>query len=154
MFKTINTNNELSNFDIIKIIEDMKLSHVFGGVYSKDQLPTLQRNKFYIINLQDSDAGKGSHWTVFFYNKPLTSIYYDSFGFIAPLLVQEKITPYIYNENEIQNYKSSACGYYCIAFIKFLHNKNNKEEVFKTFLKLFNLQTFKNDKVLYDLLYS
>jgi hypothetical protein len=154
MFKTINTNNELSNFDIIKIIEDMKLSHVFGGVYSKDQLPTLQRNKFYIINLQDSDAGKGSHWTVFFYNKPLTSIYYDSFGFIAPLLVQENITPYIYNENEIQNYKSSACGYYCIAFIKFLHNKNNKEEAFKTFLKLFNLQTFKNDKVLYDLLYS
>ena len=138
MFKTINTNNELSNFDIIKIIEDMKLSHVFGGVYSKDQLPTLQRNKFYIINLQDSDAGKGSHWTVFFYNKPLTSIYYDSFGFIAPLLVQEKITPYIYNENEIQNYKSSACGYYCIAFIKFLHNKTNKEEAFKTFLKLFN----------------
>ena len=154
MFKTINTNNELSNFDIIKIIEDMKLTNIFGGVYSKDQLPTLQRNKFYIINLQDSDAGKGSHWTVFFYNKPLTSIYYDSFGFIAPLLVQEKITPYIYNENEIQNYKSSACGYYCIAFIKFLHNKNNKEEAFKTFLKLFNLQTFKNDKVLYDLLYS
>jgi hypothetical protein len=154
MFKTINTNNELSNFDIIKIIEDMKLTNIFGGVYSKDQLPTLQRNKFYIINLQDSDAGKGSHWTVFFYNKPLTSIYYDSFGFIAPLLVQEKITPYIYNENEIQNYKSSACGYYCIAFIKFLHNKTNKEEAFKTFLKLFNLQTFKNDKVLYDLLYS
>ena len=46
----INTDNELSNFDIIKIIEDMKLTHVFGGVYSKDQLPTLQRNKFYIIN--------------------------------------------------------------------------------------------------------
>ena len=154
MFKTINTNNELSNFDIIKIIEDMKLSHVFGGVYSKDQLPTLQRNKFYIINLQDSDAGKGSHWTVFFYNKPLTSIYYDSFGFIAPLLVQEKITPYIYNENEIQNYKSSACGYYCIAFIKFLHNKTNKEKSFLTFLKLFNIKTHHNDKILYNLLYS
>jgi hypothetical protein len=149
----INTNNELSNFDIIKIIENMKLTHVFGGVYSKDQLPTLQRNKFYILNLESSDAGRGSHWTVFFYNKPLTSIYYDSFGFIAPLEVQEKITPYIYNENEIQNYKSSACGYYCIAFIKFLHNKTNKEEAFKTFLKLFNLQTFKNDKILYDLLY-
>jgi hypothetical protein len=153
MFESINTNNELSNFDIIKIIENMKLTHVFGGVYSKNELPTLQRNKFYIINLESSDAGRGSHWTVFFYNKPLTSIYYDSFGFIAPLEVQEKITPYIYNENEIQNYKSSACGYYCIAFIKFLHNKTNKEEAFKTFLKLFNLQTFKNDKILYDLLY-
>jgi hypothetical protein len=153
MFESINTNNELSNFDIIKIIENMKLTHVFGGVYSKDQLPTLQRNKFYIINLESSDAGRGSHWTVFFYNKPLTSIYYDSFGFIAPLEVQEKIIEYIYNENAIQNYKSSACGYYCIAFIKFLHNKTNKEEAFKTFLKLFNLQTFKNDKILYDLLY-
>jgi hypothetical protein len=150
----INTDNELSNFDIIKIIEDMKLTHVFGGVYSKDQLPTLQRNKFYIINLESSDTGNGTHWTVFFYNKPLTSIYYDSFGFIAPLEVQDKITPYIYNENEIQNYKSRACGYYCIAFIKFLHNKTNKEEAFNTFLKLFNLQTFKNDKILYDLLYS
>jgi len=154
MFKSINTNNELSNFDIIKIIEDMKLSHVFGGVYSKDQLPTLERNKFYIINLQDSDAGNGSHWTAFFYHKPLTSIYYDSFGFIAPIPVQEKIKPYIYNDKETQNYKSSACGYYCIAFIKFLHNKNDKEKSFLTFLKLFNLQTFKNDKILYDLLYS
>jgi hypothetical protein len=59
MLESINTNNELSNFDIIKIIEDMKLTHVFGGVYSKDQLPTLERNKFYIINLEDlSDAGR------------------------------------------------------------------------------------------------
>ena len=153
MFESINTNNELSNFDIIKIIEDMKLTHVFGGVYSKDQLPTLERNKFYIINLQLSIYKIG---TVFFYNKPLTSIYYDSFGFIAPLEVQKKIEPYeyIYNEKEIQNYKSSACGYYCIAFIKFLHNKTDKEKSFLTFLKLFNLQTFKNDKILYDLLYS
>jgi hypothetical protein len=154
MFESINTNNELSNFDIIKIIEDMKLTHVFGGVYSKDQLPTSERNKFYIINLQDSDAGNGTHWTVFFYNKPLTSIYYDSFGFIDPLEVQEKIFEYIYNENEIQNYKSSACGYYCIAFIKFLHNKTDKEKSFLTFLKLFNIKTHHNDKILYDLLYS
>ena len=156
MFESINTNNKLSNFDIIKIIEDMKLTHVFGGVYSKDQLPTLQRNKFYIINLESSDAGNGSHWTVFFYNKPLTSIYYDSFGFIAPLEVQKKIEPYeyIYNEKEIQNYNSSACGYYCIAFIKFLHNKTDKEKSFLTFLKLFNIKTHHNDKILYDLLYS
>ena len=52
MFKSINTNNELSNFDIIKIIEDMKLSHIFGGVYSKNEIPTLERNKFYIINIK------------------------------------------------------------------------------------------------------
>ena len=62
--------NELSNFDIINLIKDYNIDYCFGGIYSKDQLPTLERNKFYIINLQDSDAGNGTHWTVFFYNKP------------------------------------------------------------------------------------
>jgi hypothetical protein len=54
MFESINTTNELSNFG--------------------DELPSLEINKFYIINLQDSDAGNGTHWTVFFYNKPLTRL--------------------------------------------------------------------------------
>ena len=152
MFESINTNNELSNFDIIKIIEDMKLTHVFGGVYSKNELPILERNKFYIINLQDSDAGNGTHWTVFFYNKPLTSIYYDSFGFIAPLPVQAKIKPYIYNDKEIQNYNSSACGYYCIAYIKFMHGKTNYLKYFETFVNLFDKNTKHNDIILKKLL--
>jgi hypothetical protein len=39
--------NELSNFDIIDIIKDLKLDYCFGGVYSKDQLPKeLKRTKF------------------------------------------------------------------------------------------------------------
>jgi hypothetical protein len=33
----------------------MKLTHVFGGVYSKNELPILERNKFYIINLQGEE---------------------------------------------------------------------------------------------------
>ena len=42
--------NELSNFDIIDIIKDLKLDHCFGGVYSKDQLPKdLMRTKFYLL---------------------------------------------------------------------------------------------------------
>ena len=42
--------NELSNFDIIDIIKDLKLDHCFGGVYSKDQLPKdLMRTKFILL---------------------------------------------------------------------------------------------------------
>jgi hypothetical protein len=146
--------NELSNFELIDIIKDMKLDYHFGGVYSKDLLPKdLIRDKFYIVNLQDHDEGSGTHWTVFYYNKPLTSTYFDSYGFIAPLDVQDRIKPYIYNDAEIQDFNSSACGYFCIAFIKFLHNKDNKQEAYKTFLKLFKLQTLKNDKILHNLLY-
>jgi hypothetical protein len=146
--------NELSNFELMDIIKDMKLDYHFGGVYSKDLLPKeLIREKFYIVNLQDHDAGSGTHWTVFYYNKPLTSIYFDSYGFIAPLDVENSIKPYIYNNGEIQDFDSSACGYFCIAFIKFLHNKDNKQEAYKTFLKLFKQQTVKNDKILHNMLY-
>lgn len=146
--------NELSNFELMDIIKDMKLDYHFGGVFSKDQLPKeLIREKFYIVNLQDHDEGSGTHWTVFYYNKPLTSIYFDSYGFIAPLDVENSIKPYIYNNGEIQDFDSSACGYFCIAFIKFLHNKDNKQEAYKTFLKLFKQQTVKNDKILHNMLY-
>lgn len=146
--------NELSNFELMDIIKDMKLDYHFGGVYSKDLLPKeLIREKFYIVNLQDHDEGSGTHWTVFYYNKPLTSIYFDSYGFIAPLDVENSIKPYIYNNAEIQDFDASSCGYFCIAFIKFLHNKENKQEAYKTFLKLFKQQTVKNDKILHNMLY-
>ena len=145
--------NELSNFDLTDIITHMKLDKHFGGIYSKDQLPKeLIRGKFYIINLQDHNKGDGTHWTAFYYNKPLTSIYFDSYGFIAPQDVQNKITPYIFNDADVQDYNSSAYGYFCIAFIKFLHNKQDKQEAYKAFLTLFKNETIKNDKLLQKLL--
>jgi hypothetical protein len=64
--------NELSNFDIIDI-KELQLDYCFVGVYSKDLLPKdLKRTKFYIVNMQDHDEGDGTHWVVFYYNKPLT----------------------------------------------------------------------------------
>jgi hypothetical protein len=146
--------NALTNFELIDLIKDFKLDNHFGGVYSKDQLPELIKDKFYIINLQDQDDGGGTHWTAFYYNYPSTSIYFDSYGFIAPRDVQKRITPYIFNDGEIQDFNSSACGFYCIAFIKFLHNKTDKQEMFKTFLKLFKLETIQNDKILQKMLYG
>ena len=146
--------NELSNFDIINLIKDYKLDYCFGGIYSKDQLPQdLHRTKFYIVNMESSNVGNGSHWVVFYYNNPLTSIYFDSFGFVAPLQVENRINPYIFNDADVQDYNSSACGYFCIAFIKFLHSKQDKQEAYKGFLKLFKNETVKNDKILQRLLY-
>ena len=145
--------NALTNFELIDLIKDFKLDNHFGGVYSKDQLPELIKDKFYIVNLQDHDEGGGTHWTCFYYNYPSTSIYFDSYGFIAPRDVQKRISPYVFNEKDIQDFNSSACGWYCIAFIKFLHDKTDKEEMFKTFLKLFKLETIKNDKILQEMLY-
>ena len=146
--------NALSNLEIIDIIKNRNLEKHFGGIYSKDQLPNeLIKDKFYIVNLQDHDEGGGTHWTAFYYNYPSTSIYFDSYGFIAPRDVQKRITPYIFNDKDIQDFNSSACGFYCIAFITFLYNKTDKVQMYKTFLKLFKLETIKNDKILQELLY-
>ena len=54
--------NELSNTDIEKIIKNFNLLDVFGDVYSKDRLPKLKKGKFYIINMQKSNDGGGTHW--------------------------------------------------------------------------------------------
>ena len=64
------------------------------------------------------------------------------------------IKPYIYNDEDIQDLDSSACGYFCIAFIKFLYNKQDKQEAYKGFLKLFKLDTLQNDKILQELIYN
>ena len=146
--------NALSNLEIIDIIKNRNLEKHFGGIFSKDQLPKeLIKDKFYIVNLQDHDEGDGTHWTAFYYNYPSTSIYFDSYGFIAPMDVQKRIKPYIYNDKDIQDFNSSACGFYCIAFIKFLHDKTDKVQMYKTFLKLFKLETIQNDKILQKMLY-
>ena len=48
--------NALTNFELIDLIKDFKLDNHFGGVYSKDQLPELIKDKFYIVSDQAIDT--------------------------------------------------------------------------------------------------
>jgi hypothetical protein len=90
----------------------------------KDELPSKLKNGFYIINLQSSNIGSGTHWTAFYYNSK-HSYYFDAFGFLAPVEVEQKLNEYTYNNKQIQNLKSTACGYYCIAFIIFIYGRKD-----------------------------
>ena len=112
--------NELSDIDIKKILDDRDIT--INGIYMKDQLPHQLKIGFYIINLQSSTEGKGTHWTCLYYY-PSMSIYFDSFGFVPPMEVEEKINKYIYNSRDLQNYNDTSCGFFCISFIIFLYNK-------------------------------
>jgi len=60
------------------------------------------------------------------------------------------VSKYIYYVSiyDIQDFNSEACGYYCLAFIKFLYDKNDKELAFKEFLKMFGKKTIENDNIL------
>ena len=143
--------NSLSNFDIMKIIQSQGVDD-FHGVFMKDQLPDKLERGSYVINLQSSKEGGGTHWVCLYYT-PNFSYYYDSYGFIAPLEVQNKIIPYMYNDLEIQDIDSTACGFYCVAFVLYLHKKMNIEKAYMEFINLFGKDTERNEAILYQLLY-
>ncbi len=67
------------------------------------------------------------------------SIYFDPFGFVA-FVVQNRIKPYLHNDDEIQDIETSSCGFYCIGFIIFLHDKIIK---YDAFIHIFKLDTIK-----------
>jgi len=142
--------NELSDSDIREICKKLHLP--LCGVVTKDKLSHLS-NGYYIVNMQSSKDGNGTHWCCCLIDCEKYNFWFDSFGFPAPEEVTEKIEPYIFNHKDIQDIDTSSCGYYCIAFIKFLNGKENKELYFKKFVNLFSKDTAKNEKILYNYLY-
>ena len=144
-------NNITSNIDLLEILKKANIK--INGVYTKDQLKAPLKEGFYIVNLQDSDDGDGSHWTTLYKNNNGISLYYDSFGFPAPEEIEDLINKYKYNKKQIQNINSTSCGYFCIAFIKFMKNKKDKIKAFDTFNSIFGDNTTNNEIILYQLLY-
>jgi hypothetical protein len=143
--------NELSNMDMLKILKSQNIN--INGVFMKDELPKLKEG-FYIVNLaSEKEHNGGTHWLVFYYT-PERSYYFDAYGELAPLEIHNRIKPYVYNKKQIQDYDSTACGYYCLAFIMYMNEFKNKLDAFIKFIKLFSNDTKENDKILYNLLYN
>jgi len=138
----------LSNIQLAELIEKFNLP--LNQIIMRDEAKEINKDGFYIINL-DTSKGEGTHWTSLYYH-PLKSYYFDSFGFVPPYDIEDFIMPYEYNNKDIQNYDSEACGWYAIAFIKFLNDKENKELAFKEFLRIFGNKTIDNDKILKEFL--
>jgi len=164
MYKIQKTQPDLlSNFDIEDICGMIGVP--LHGVYSKDELIDIEPLiGCYVVNLEDSTEG-GSHWVAVVINESYVS-YFDSFAVRPSDDVKEFISRYvknqdiqtIYNLQQIQEYRSVLCGYYCIYFCWFhtvlysdtddnkrLMNKHNK-----IYLDTFNLKM--NDKIIQKLI--
>ena len=142
-------NNALSDIQIKQIINKHQIK--INGIYMKDKLPHKLKYGFYVINLQSSNEGNGSHWTGLYYH-PHMSIYFDSFGKKPPQEVENRIGKYIYNHNDLQYINDTSCGYFCIAFIIFLYDKQDKYNWFQTFLNIFSKDLKKNNSILEGLI--
>ncbi len=73
--------NELSETQIKSILKRYGYSII--GVYSKNELPKILNPGWYVINLESSDRGNGTHWTCYRYGENECE-YFDSFGIICP----------------------------------------------------------------------
>jgi len=101
-----------------------------------DSIPNDLKYGSYIFNT-DKTGGEGTHWTALCVGRGGRCFYFDSYGNPAPKILDDQITPYTFNDRELQEYKSSSCGYYCVAFIQYMSRRGMTEDNFKKFLSFF-----------------
>jgi hypothetical protein len=151
MFK----NDATSNIDLEEMADKLKLNLV--SVCSKDELPDKIQVGSYIINLQDSTEGSGTHWTLVMVFDRKNALYFDAFGQIFPKEVGvflKNYKPIPYSNRIIQDVDSNRCGLYCIACMHYMSRIRRKEmlEQYDDFLNLFRGNPKQNDKILVDYL--
>ena len=133
-------NNGLTDTELKVLCKHFKIPLV--GVYEKDDVNHLSLGN-YIINLNGQ-----SHWCSMIIS-PRGNFWWDSYGFPAPENIEDLMSSYIWNDRQIQDMNSTACGYFCIAFLKFM--KIPTKEKYKAFCDLFK-NPKNNDKILFSLL--
>ena len=108
------------------------------NVLMKDELVNIKPlDGCYIINLQSSTQGNGTHWTLLIINEPL-AYYSDSFGQPPAIEVENfikqntNIKHFAFNTKEAQNIISDLCGWYCIGLMLYYKfNIKNKKNLYK-----------------------
>ena len=114
--------------------------------FSRNNLPRL-KDGAYVINL-DNKNSKETQLVSLFVNKNI-AIYFDSFGIeYIPEEVLNKIKDksITHNTYRIQDNESNTCGFYCLAFIKYMLTRTNLLD----YTNLFSPNDYKkNDKIVY-----
>jgi hypothetical protein len=144
----------LSNFDLERLAEFYNLPLV--AITMKDELPATVKDGCYIINLQSSTDGQGTHWLSLFIHKN-NAYYFDSYGAppsveIMKFVKKRKGCHMYYNNFIIQDLKSQNCGWYALAFLLWCYSyvlfSKDMKNMFNEFVKSFVDDTKENDKIL------
>ena len=110
-------NKPLSNFDLEKWIDDLKIKH-FRTIFFRDRLPDqIRKKECGIINL-DSIEGEGTHWVCYRNLDENMTEYFDPFGLIMPheirhyLLTSGRVTPCV-EPSGYQTDKNGRTQFFC-----------------------------------------
>ena len=127
----------LSNFDIIRIVQHLKIPN-FKGPYMIDELPGRPEYKeCSIVNFSTSKE-LGSHW-VAYYKDGDKRIYFDSFGQSIPIEIQRYLktteefqtdSPVIQRNTDIvQKPNTEICGHLCLYVLDNLSKGKDFQEI-------------------------
>ena len=135
------------NIQLTNLAKKMKIN--FVGVFSKDKLPSRPQVGGYIINLQDHDAGGGTHWVAMNISFDKQVTYFDSFGLRPPEEVKDFVNQYpvMSNIRHIQDMHSDLCGFYCLLFLKAIQKTKNDAKRFDDFLNMFREDKSHNEDI-------
>ena len=98
------------------MLQDVRVSPYFIGVFPRDKLPTLKTLPAAIVANTDTSKGPGEHWIAMYIPSAGEPMYFDSYG----LPPQQKVflnyigKPYTSNNIQLQSMFSSACGQYAV----------------------------------------
>ncbi len=120
----------LTNYDLSEYATQLKIPH-FRGIFMRDTLPKrAHKIECGIVNLNTS-AEKGSHW-VCYYKNGNKRIYFDSFGQVTPLEIQNYlktksecgVAVIQRNTDIVQPINTSICGHLCLFVLKALTSEH------------------------------
>ena len=120
--------NELSNSEIDALVHDLKIPN-FRGCFIRNKTPSLKVGDSCILNLNGM-----SHWTALIRLKD-GYFYFDSYGVIGPMDLDH--LNYTYSETDIQSLNSTACGFYCIAFIISMNRGGDGMKMYQQYIDAF-----------------
>lgn len=125
---------ELSNTDLDRYFASDPHYH---PAISKNELSDSSRNHFTVLNLQSSDAGGGTHWTLLYDVRPHEVIYFDSMGNVPPRKVASFMKrtgkERIYNPLQLQAMGSVLCGYWAEMIADLLNRGQSMENIYQHF---------------------
>lgn len=134
----------ISDYNLLQASKRYKIPLV--QVFTKDRPPDkIFSDSGYIINLQDSTEGSGTHYVSVFFTHKKDPVYFDSFGQPPPksiinwihLLLPHKVIQY--NEKEIQWIETGYCGIYDLFFISFMSKQPYNQSMDQSLRKFGNL---------------
>ena len=146
----------LSNFQIERICRENKIR--LNGVFSKDELKEIDpRDGNFVINLQSSSQGNGTHWLTLIIQKH-QAFFQDPYGAPPPIEIikfvrrRKQVKQFGYNSWVIQDLKSCSCGWFAIALLHFVKNNidNDLVKVCNKFINQFTDDTKENEIILSD----